>query len=276
MIEDLFRKGTPTRLIAAINVSPESFHAGSVAGDAGSLVAAVRAAEANGASIIDIGAMSTAPYKETQISGEEEARRMRPALESARRATRLPLSADTHRSAVARMALDLGASIINDVTALRGDPALGTLCAERDAGMILMANDDPALDEAGESPSRVVRRLLEEALARAASAGIPTDRLLLDPGIGFFRQRTIPWHEWDIEVLRNIAELSTLPCPIVVGASRKSFIAELTGAKSPADRLPGSLAVATWCMIHGVEWLRVHDVRETRQAVLIARRLTGH
>ncbi len=264
-----------TRLMAAINVSPESFYKGSVPAGMDALAEMVQRCEADGAAMIDIGAMSTAPYKETQITEAEELRRMVTAIRAARAVTSLPISADTQRAAVANAALESGATVINDVTALLADPAMGPLCATHGAQVILMANDDPALDERGEPPARVVERLLREAVDRALQAGIARSRLLVDPGIGFFRHRSVPWHAWDLAVLRDLERLQSLGLPLVVGASRKSFIGELLGRKNPADRLAGSLAVAAWCALRGVEWHRVHDVAETRDAVRMAEMLAN-
>lgn len=274
-MERLHATSGDCRIVAAINVSPESFYGGSILTSPQQIADAAKRAEDDGASMIDIGAMSTAPYKETQISQEEEAARMAMAVRAARAATRLPISADTQRIAVARIALDEGASVINDVNGLRGNAALAELIATRNAGVIVMANDDPALDEGGEAPIQVVKRLLSDAIARATSAGISRDRIIVDPGIGFFRHRTRPWDEWDWEVLRRVSELRELNAPLLVGASRKSFLGKIADGQKVEERLAGSLAVAVWCMEQGVDWLRVHDVRETRDVLRVRNKLMG-
>lgn len=256
-----------TRIMAVINASPESFYGGSVAVDAETIAAACRAAEAAGAHMLDVGAMSTAPYQHAHIAEDAEAARMAIAIAAARGASTLPISADTQRYAPARAALDAGANVINDVTALLTDPRVGDLIAERQCGVVLMANDDPKLDEAGESPTQVVTRLLASAIARAESHGIAREKIIVDPGVGFFRHRSIPWHEWDMELIRNAAEFRTLGCPVLIGVSRKSLFKKVLGREKPEDRLAGSLAVAGWCAAQGIEWLRVHDVAETRDVI---------
>lgn len=272
MIAELFRAGAPTRIMAAINVSPESFFGGSVAADEATLARAVSAAQEAGAGILDLGAMSTAPYKETRISVEEETRRMAWAVEVSRRYTSLPISADTQRLEVARAAIEAGATIINDVSALQISPAIADLCARHGTGLILMASEYGPVPDGGNAPS-VVRELLRQAVARATEAGVPTNHLLVDPGIGFFRNRPAPWHAWDLELLRAPAEWRIPGVAALVGASRKSLLKQLLGRENPADRLAGSLAIAASCTRQGIEWLRVHDVAETADVIQMTRLL---
>jgi len=269
----VFIRHAPTRIMAAINASPESFYAGSVAASDDAIAKAVSRAEADGAELIDIGAMSTAPYKDAHVETEVEAERMARAVAAARRATKLPISADTQRAIVARAALDAGADIVNDVSALSADPGMATLIATRGAGAILMVCDSPSVVEEAQGPAEVVARLMREALARAIAAGIPPGRIMLDPGIGFFRQRSIPWHAWDMAVLGGIDTMK-IGAPLLVGASRKSFLGEVLGRARADDRLAGSLGVAAWCVARGVEWLRVHDVAETRDVIRIIQELS--
>lgn len=260
-----FAPNAPTRIAAAINVSPESFYAGSVAADSESLATAVRAAESEGALLIDVGAMSTAPYRDAHVSEDEEVRRMGLAVAAARSVRtcqEVLISADTQRAKVAEAALNAGAAIINDVSAL-ADPAMGDLIASRGAGLILMANDSPSLDEAGQTPITIVMNLLSEAIARALKAGVPRSLIMIDPGVGFFRHRSLPWHEWDMEVLRHLGRLKRYGLPIFLGVSRKSFIGHHLQRPAAGERLAGSLAIAVYAANAGVEWLRVHDVRET-------------
>lgn len=255
-----------SHVVAAINVSPESFHRDSVAGDSMALTEAVLRAQSMGAAMIDIGAMSTAPYREAWVTAEEEARRMRAAIRIVRQATSLPISADTQRAEVAEVALEEGADYINDVSALAADPAMGSV-ATAARGVILMARGNACLEEGGRRPAEIVRDLLRTALVRAESHGIPPEKIILDPGVGFFRNMSVPWCEFDLEILRNLALFRALGHPLYVGASRKSFLGHLLGREEPADRLAGSLAVAGWCALAGVEWIRVHDVAETMDVI---------
>ena len=257
-----------TQICAAINVSPESFHPGSVAAGSDALTAAVQRAVADGAAMIDIGAMSTAPYKEAWIDEAEEVRRAQQALTTARAAApHAVLSIDTQRAAVAKAAIERGATIINDISGLRADPAMAALAAASGARVILMANDSPDLEESGQSPVDVVCRVLLDAVDRALAAGLRRDQLIVDPGIGFFRKRSIPWHQWDCAILRDVSRIRALGFPVMVAASRKSFLGHILQQPNPADRLAGSLAVAALCHRERIDWLRVHDVAETRDVI---------
>ncbi len=271
----LFRRDEGTRIAAVINVSPESFHAASVAEGEEAVARVAREAEAAGADLLDIGAMSTAPYKETEIGEDEEAERMERAVRAARAASSLPISADTQRAAVAEVALRAGARIVNDVSGLENDPRLLEVVARSDAGLILMASEAATFVENGEAPAQVVRRILYQMAARATDAGVPAECLILDPGVGFFRNRSVPWYEWDLALLQNLKVFKSLGYPVMVGASRKSLFKGLLGRERTEDRLAGSLAVAGFCAARGVEWLRVHDVAETRDAVRMTRMMLG-
>lgn len=259
------------RLVAVLNASPESFYAGSVAQGSHSIREACERFTAEGADAIDIGAMSTAPYKETRISAEEEARRMREAISAAREATRLPITADTSRASVAEVALDAGADAINDVHGLHADPELAGLIATRGCGVVLMANASQLGEpQDGEDPFAATRGCLEQCLDIARTAGIDERDICLDPGIGFFRGRTVPGPDWDLQLLREISRFRELRLPLLVGASRKSFIGHQLGRPDPQDRLAGSLACAVHAALSGVRLIRTHDVAATRDALLMA------
>jgi len=262
--------GFPVRLMGAINVSPESFYAGSVAASEAALARLAEQMAAEGGDLLDVGAMSTAPYLATEISEDEEAGRLASAIAVVRRAVPQPVSADTKRSGPARAALDAGAQMINDVSGLRSDPRMASLIAERADGAILMASETaPGAQE----PVATVRELLGQSLRAARAAGVPEDRLVVDPGIGFFRRATIPWHAWDCTILRQLGELRTLGRPILVGLSRKSFIGHLLGQSDPSQRLPGSLAATAAAVLNGAHMIRTHDVGATRDAVRMAEAL---
>lgn len=266
--------GLDVAVVGALNVSPESFYPGSVAVGADRLLRAAEAMARAGAAWLDVGAMSTAPYLETRIPADQEADRLRRAIGLLTARLGLPVSADTSRSAPARAALEAGARLINDVSGLHADPALAGLVAEAGAGLVLMASpaDGAPLDTLAE-PIAVVRDSLERSLARARAAGIPDERILLDPGIGFFRAPSIAWPDWDCRVLADLPALRALGRPLHVGVSRKSFIGALAGVDDPADRLPGSLAAATAAVLGGSHVIRAHDVAETVQAVRVAQAL---
>lgn len=321
--------GLPVAVLGVLNVSPESFHAGSVrATDDDLLRAALAMAEA-GAALIDVGARSTAPYLDTDISDAEERDRLARAVEMLARKVPVPISADTSRPAPARAALEAGARVINDVTGLR-DPRVAALAAEHGAGVILMASParigaggpssttlastrsrthgrvrsgqpaeatglrwPPGPDpcpvsampqpveatglrqppEPAADPVAAVRELLGAALGRAREAGIPEERIVLDPGIGFFRDEPLPWDEWDVRVLAGLEAFGALGRPLCVGVSRKSFIGAITGRTRTEERLAGSLAATAAAVLGGAALLRAHDVAETLDAIRIAERI---
>ncbi len=262
--------GHPVRIVGAINVSPESFYKGSVAADEGILRQRAERMAAEGADMLDVGAMSTAPYLETAISEDEEIRRLTWAVGVLRSTVALPIAADTTRCRVALAALDAGASVINDVSGFRHDPAMAPEAARRAQGTILMASET---SPGAQDPIGTVRDLLRGSLTRSDAAGHPRDRVVLDPGIGFFRKAGLSWEAWDCEIVRRLGELRPLGRPILVGLSRKSFIGKLLGREDPADRLPGSLAVTAVAVLNGAHMVRTHDVGPTCDAIRMAEAL---
>jgi len=259
--------GHPVRIVGAINVSPESFYKGSVAADEDTLRQRAQTMVAEGADMLDVGAMSTAPYLETAIGEAEEIRRLTWAIGVLRSAVALPISVDTQRYRVASAALDAGAAVINDVGGFRHDPAMAAAAARQSQGAILMASEtSPGALE----PIPTVRDLLQQSLTLSDAAGFPRDRIVLDPGIGFFRKAAVSWEVWDCEIVRRLGELRPLGRPILVGLSRKSFIGKLLGRKDPAERLPGSLAATTVAVLNGAHVVRTHDVGPTRDAIRMA------
>jgi dihydropteroate synthase len=261
---------SPVAVMGVINVSPESFHAGSVyRGDDAVIAAALGMVEA-GAALIDVGARSSAPYLETAVSEAEEIQRLVRAVSLLAAKLPVPVSADTCRPSVARAALEAGARVVNDVSAL-AEPALARVAAEHDAGLIVMAA--PGRGRAVDAPVATVTRILRTALATAREASVPAERIVLDPGIGFFRDADIAWHIWDVAVLAGLPALAGLGRPLCVGVSRKSFVGAITGRDDPDARLPGSLAATAAAVLGGAALIRTHDVAETVDAVRVAERV---
>jgi len=253
------------KIMGVINVSPESFYKGSVRNDGEMLVeTAVKMVE-DGASFIDIGTKSTAPYLETQIPIEEEVRRAVWAIKTIRDAVEVPISIDTTSARVAEEALNAGADIINDVTGLKGDPNMAKVASEYGAPVVLCAHGEV---RDFSDPVHTVIDLLEESLVIAREHGI--EEVAVDPAIGFLRPEVPKWYEWDSKVLANLNALKTLGRPILVGVSRKSFIGAITGRKDPVDRLPGSLSATAIAVFNGASIIRTHDVKETFDAVKMA------
>ncbi len=260
--------GLEVAVVGALNVSPESFYSGSVVTDADRLLHAARRMAEAGAAWLDVGAMSTAPYLEARIPEAQEADRLYWAVGLLASKLDVPVCADTARTLAARAALESGARLLNDVSGLAADSGLARLAAEAGAGLILMASPGAAV-RAGD-PVRTVHATLAASLARARAAGVPDDRILVDPGIGFFREEAIAWAEWDCRVLAGLPALRDLGRPLYVGVSRKSFIGALAHVPDAADRLPGSLAATAAAVLGGAHVIRTHDVAETVQAVRIA------
>src|SRR5262245_34422261 len=268
--------GTPAVVMGALNVSPESFHPGSVHREAGALVDAALAMVEAGAAVIDVGARSTAPYLETEISEDEETRRLGAAVDALVAKVPVPVSADTSRVGAARAALEAGARILNDVHGLR-EAALAQLAAEHEASVVLMAFPEPrdpgAPDE--RRPVAATRDLLAACLERARRAAIADERVILDPGIGFFREGPVPWDARDVDVLAHLHDLADLGRPLCVGVSRKSFLAAITARAPAPERLAGSLAATALAVANGAAVIRTHDVAETVDAVRVAERIAG-
>lgn len=259
----------PVRIVGVINASPESFYPGSVRRGRRALQQRARQLVGEGADFIDIGAMSTAPYVHGAISAAEEERRLVAAISAVRDVVGVPLSADTQRGTVAAAALAAGATIINDVSGLRADPQMAAV-ARQAHGVVLMACEHAPSTAA---PLVVISALLRQCLARARRGRIPAGRIVLDPGIGFFRHAALPWYALDCVVLNQLSCLRRLGRPLLVGISRKSFIGKLTGRSAVADRLHGSVAATAIAVYNGAALVRTHDVAATVDAVRVAEAL---
>ncbi|RLF15966.1 MAG: dihydropteroate synthase [Thermoprotei archaeon] len=260
--------GLPVRLMGVINVSPESFYKGSVRTGREEVAKAALQLVEEGADIIDVGARSTAPYLDTAIPLEEEAKRMVEAVRAVKDAVDKPISADTTSSLVAERALSAGAEIINDVSGLKGDPGMARVVADHRASLIVSARESrPTMG----SPVPRVIAALKESLNIALGAGVDEECIVVDPAIGFFRYTEHPWYIWDCEVLVNIRRLrDELKRPVCIGVSRKSFIGALLGKEKPEDRLYGSLASIAIAVYGGADLVRTHDVAATKDAVRMA------
>jgi dihydropteroate synthase len=255
-------------IMGVVNVTPDSFSDGGRFLEPSAAVAhGARLAE-EGAAILDIGGESTRPGAEP-VGAEEELRRVVPVVEGlAAAGTGSQLSIDTSKAAVARAALDAGASYVNDVTAFRADPAIAGLVAERDAECCLMhmlgqprtMQEDPRYEDVVSD----VKAFLERRLAFAVGEGVPEERVTLDPGIGF--GKTL---DQNLELLRRLEEIVAIGRPVMVGTSRKSFLGKLTG-REVDDRLAGTIATNVLAYARGATVFRVHDVGPVRDALTVA------
>ena len=253
--------------MGVVNVTPDSFSDGGVNLDARAAVASARRMLAEGAAIVDIGGESTRPGS-APVTAEEELGRVVPVLEELEG---LPVSIDTSKAEVATRALQLGAELVNDVTALRGDSALAGVVADAGAYLCLMhmrgeprtMQDDPGYDDVVVE----VARFLEERLAFAVAQGVPEEAICLDPGIGF--GKTV---EHNFELLRRLGELTALGRPILVGISRKSSLGKIMGnPDAKTGSTAASVGAAVLAYERGASIFRVHDVREHVEALTAAR-----
>jgi len=267
MSEPIERRFPRPSVMGVVNVTPDSFSDGGVNFAPADAVASARRMLDEGAAIVDVGGESTRPGADG-VSLDEELRRVVPVLEELQGA---PVSIDTSKAEVARRALELGAELVNDVTALRGDPALAEVVAESGAYLCLMhMQGEPRTMQADPRYGDVVSEVaafLAERLEAAVAAGIRDDRICLDPGIGF--GKTV---EHNFELLRRLEKLTALGRPVVIGFSRKSSLGKLLGdPQATTGSVAASVGAAVAAYERGATILRVHDVREHVEALAAAR-----
>jgi dihydropteroate synthase len=252
--------------MGVLNVTPDSFSDGGEWFSFEAAVAHGRELAEQGAAILDVGGESTRPGAEP-VSEDEELRRVVPVIEALRGAAQL--SIDTSKLAVARAALDAGATYVNDVTAFRAAPEMASLVAERGVECCLMhmlgeprtMQHDPRYDDVVDD----IKAFLTERVAFAVGEGIAEERIAVDPGIGF--GKTV---EHNLELLRRLDEIAALGFEVVIGTSRKSFLGKLTGRDDPHDRVAATLATTVLALERGATVFRVHDVAETTDALKVA------
>ncbi|MDR2073519.1 MAG: dihydropteroate synthase [Spirochaetaceae bacterium] len=252
------------RIMSIVNCTPDSFYPPSRALSPEEAAERALAAAEAGADIIDFGAESTRPGS-VYIDGDEELRRLIPALRLFRRRSALPVSVDTRKALVARAALDEGAQILNDISALEDDSELPGLCARYGAGVVLMhgAKEARGAGSPGSCGPEDLRVFFRSAVRRALDAGIGQDKIILDPGIGFGKSTGD-----NLRVLACLAEIGFEDYPLLIGFSRKRFIRDLTG-RSTEDALPGTLVVGALAILGGADIIRVHDTAPALDLVKI-------
>ena len=253
-------------VMGVLNVTPDSFSDGGRYLDAGKAVEHGLKMIADGAGIIDVGGESTRPGSEP-VAADEQIRRTVPVVEAMAQRMETPISIDTHDATVARAALDVGASVINDITAL-ADERLAALAAKREVPVVLMhmrgtpqtMQVEPAYDDVVAE----IRSFLLDRATRAESLGISKDRIFIDPGIGFGKAL-----RHNLLLLKHIDEFVTTGYRVLVGTSRKSFIGAVTGRDHPVDRVWGTAATVALCAVAGVSIVRVHDVAQMCDVVRV-------
>jgi dihydropteroate synthase len=264
-------------VMGVVNVTPDSFSDGGLTFDRGRAVERALGLFEQGAAIVDVGGESTRPssYGEAStVTAEEELSRVLPVIAGIRRATPLPISVDTRKAEVARAALGAGADAVNDVSALRHDPAMAAEVGQARAGLIVMhmKGDDPRRmqdDVSYAHPIADIAEALAAAAEAALAAGVPAEGIAIDPGLGFGKSP-----EGNLLLLRHLAGFRSLGLPVAVGASRKGFVRRFSGVaeeSSSFERLPGSLAAVAAAAAGGAAIVRVHDVSETVRFLRMAR-----
>jgi dihydropteroate synthase len=260
LLRDLLSRPHPV-VMGVLNVTPDSFSDGGQFVAPELALAHARRMIAEGADIIDIGAESTRPYGSQPVSADEEQRRLQPVLSEVV-SLGVPVSIDSMKSSVVAWALDTGAVIANDVWGLQRDPGMATLVAQRQSPIVIMHNRDSA--DASIDIMRDIAAFFTRSLAIAAAAGISSENIVLDPGIGFGKTA-----EQSMIALARLDELRVFNLPLLVGASRKRFIAQITPSE-PHQRLGGSIAAHLLAARGGARIIRTHDVAETAQALRVA------
>ncbi|MGK0550025.1 MAG: dihydropteroate synthase [Pyrobaculum sp.] len=275
----------PARVMAVINLSPESFYKGSVADE--DPVERALCLERH-ADVIDVGAMSTAPYLETWVPPEKELERLKKALPEIIKSVKIPVSVDTYRPQVAEYALKVGASIINDVTGGKLYPETCRIVADYGASVVLMAREREP--RPGVDPITRVLDALRDFVTHFEKCGVDSGRIVVDPGVGFptlppgdqpyvvkgehrHGDPQWPWWKWDLYILSRLPSLRVLGKPILVGVSRKSFLRKIAGVATPDEVLPASLAAEALAVYKGAHVIRTHNPAETRQVVRLAEAL---
>ena len=270
-------KDKPT-IMGIINISPESFYKNSIKTSKSKISQTVKQMEDDGAQIIDIGGMSTAPYLKTTVSEKQESDRITKAVKIIQNISNLPISVDTCRAKVAQDALENDVEIINDVSGLKYDKNMPKTIEKFQPSLILCAYSKKIVNTRHVTETK---RLLQESIKTAKSVNISKNKIIVDPAIGFFRNSGTGfpftkiksnWVDRDVAVLRNLSSIKN-GFPLLVSVSNKSFIGKLTGKADPRDRLYGSLAAELFSVINGADILRTHNVSATKDVLSIYKKL---
>ena len=269
----------PVRIMAILNSSPESFYKKSVNTSKTHIKNIVKQMENQGADFIDVGGMSTAPYLSTLVSEKVESKRILNAIKIIQNFTNLPISVDTCRAKVAQDSLEYGVEIINDISGLKYDEKMQEVISKFVPSLILCAYNSKII--LGNS-IQTTKKLLKESLKIAKKSNVPSEKIVLDPAIGFFRKTgkgpfftkiKSDWLERDLSIIKNL-NLIKQNYPILISVSNKSFLGEILGKESPSDRLFGSIAAETVSVLNGADIIRTHNVEATKDAIIVASQLS--
>lgn len=266
----------PVRIMGIVNTSPESFFKKSIK-HGKHISDAVQQMEQDGANFIDVGGMSTAPYLSTLVSEKEETKRITDAIKQIHKVSNLPISIDTCRASVASAAFECGADILNDISGLKYDKNMISVVEKYQPSIVLCAYGRSTIKDVVAQ----TRHLLKQSLDIAKKANMSKSSLALDPAIGFFRKTgknpfftkiKTDWLERDLTILQNLSSIK-LGMPVLVSVSNKSFIGKILD-KDPPDRLFGSIAAEAIAVLNGADIIRTHNVSQTRDAILVAQKLS--
>ena len=269
----------PVRIMGILNISTESFYKKSVKTTKIHIKNTVEQMENEGADFIDVGGMSTTPYLSTTISENVESKRILDAIKIIQNISNLPISVDTCRSNVARNALENGIEIINDISGLKYDGKMQEVISEFIPSLILCAYDSKIVFG---NTVATTKKLLRESLKIAKKSSIPSEKIVLDPAIGFFRKTgqgpfftkiKSDWVKRDLTIIKNLNSIKQ-SYPILISVSNKSFLGDLLGKENPSDRLFGSIAAEAISVLNGADIVRTHNVEATKDAITIASKLS--
>lgn len=269
----------PVRIMGILNTSPESFYKKSVNTSKTLIKNTAKLMEDQGADFIDVGGMSTAPYLSTSVSEKIESKRIQNAIKIIQNFTNLPISVDTCRAKVAKDALECGVEIINDISGLKYDKNMQEVISEYNPSLILCAY---SLKPVNGNHVTVTKKLLQDSIKLAKKSHIPSEKIVLDPAIGFFRKTgkgsfftkiKSDWLERDLSILKNLNSIKQ-NYPVLISVSNKSFIGKILGKENPSDRLFGSISAEVVSVLNGADIIRTHNVQATKDAVMIASKLS--
>jgi len=269
----------PVRIMGIINTSPESFYKKSILTTKKKITDVVSEMEEQGADFVDVGGMSTTPYLSTMVSEKIESQRIVNAIKIIQNVSNLPISVDTCRASVAKDALNIGVEIINDVSGLKYDIEMKKIVEKYQPSLVLCAFSNSIIR--GNLLSKT-KQLLKDSMSIAKAANISTRKIVLDPAIGFFRNKSIgptpftkinsSWVERDLSMIKNLDSIK-LKQPILVSVSNKSFIGKILKKENPQERIFGSIAAEIVTVLHGAHIIRTHNVKSTKEAITIFEKL---
>ena len=269
----------PVRIMGILNTSPESFYKKSIKTTKQNISNTIRKMELDGADFIDVGGMSTAPYLSTMVSEKVEFNRISKAVKIIQNVSNLPISVDTCRASVAKSALDLGVDIINDISGLKYDDKMINIISNYHPSLILCAFNAKRVSG---NAITLTKNLLKKSIDILKKIGFPSNKIVLDPAIGFFRKSgngpfftriSSDWFARDLQIIQNLNSIKQ-QYPILISVSNKSFIGKLLGKENPSDRLFGSIAAEVISVLNGADVIRTHNVLETKDAIEVASKLS--